>query len=213
MKTDDLITGLALDLPPAPNGEIERRLLIFMLPAAGVALVGVLWWLGLRPDLMSAVAGPTFWAKAAYTAALCGAGFWLLDRLGRPGASAGGPVALLSAILAIAAGWAVVELLSAAPEARLGMVIGRSARVCPTNILSLGAVAAPFIFFAARRFAPVRPALAGAAAGLLSAGLAATLYGLHCPEHTAAFVAVWYTLGIGLVSAAGAVLGRFAFRW
>lgn len=213
MKTDDLITGLALDLPPAPRGEIERRLLLFMIPAAGVALAGVLWWLGLRPDLMSAVAGPTFWAKAAYTAALCGAGFWLLDRLGRPGASVRGPVVLLSAILVIAAGWAVVELLSAAPESRLGMVMGRSARVCPTNILSLGAVAAPFIFLAARRFAPVRPALAGAAAGLLSAGLAATLYGLHCPEHTAAFVAVWYTLGIGLVSAAGAVLGRFAFRW
>lgn len=213
MKTDDLITSLALDLPPTSQSDVDRRVLLFMLPAGGVALAGVVWWLGLRPDLMSAVAGPTFWAKAAYTAALCGAGFWLLDRLGRPGASTRRPTILLAAILAVAAGWAVVELLGAAPDARMDMVMGRSARVCPTNILSLGALAAPFIFFAARRFAPVKPAFAGAAAGLLTAGLAATAYGLHCPEHTAAFVAVWYTLGMGLVAALGAVLGRFAFRW
>jgi hypothetical protein len=59
----------------------------------------------------------------------------------------------------------------------------------------------------------VKPAFAGAAAGLLTAGLAATVYGLHCPEHTVAFVAVWYTLSMGLVAALGAALGRFAFRW
>ncbi|WP_292079606.1 MULTISPECIES: NrsF family protein [Brevundimonas] len=91
-------------------------------------------------------------------------------------------------------------------------VMGRSAKVCPTNILSLGALAAPFIFFVARRFAPVKLSSAGAAAGLLTAGLAATVYGLHCPEHTAAFVTVWYSLGMGLIAALGAALGRFAFR-
>jgi hypothetical protein len=198
MKTDDLITSLALDLPPTSRSEVDRRVLLFMLPAAGVALAGVVWWLGLRPDLVSAVAGPTF---------------WLLDRLGRPGASPRRPAILLAAILAVAAGWAVVELLGAAPDARMDMVMGRSARVCPTNILSLGALAAPFIFLGARRFAPVKPASAGAAAGLLAAGLAATVYGLHCPEHTAAFVAVWYTLGMGLVAVLGAALGRFTFRW
>ena len=47
----------------------------------------------------------------------------------------------------------------------------------------------------------------------LTGGLATTLYGLHCPEHTAAFVAVWYTLGMTLAVIGGAVIGRFAFRW
>jgi len=213
MKTDDLIAGLVLDLPPMPRGQLERRLLLFMLPAATIVLCGVIGWLGLRSDLVAAIAGPTFWGKAAYTTALAGTGFWLLDQLGRPGASTRGPVILLAVILAAAGGMAGLELLMAAPAARMTLILGGSASVCPINILLLGALAAPFVFVAARRFAPVRPALAGAAAGLLAAGLSATLYGLHCPEHTAAFVAVWYSLGLGLAAAAGALIGRFAFRW
>ena len=47
MKTDDLITSLALDLPPTSQSEADRRVLLFMLPAAGVALAGVVWWLSL----------------------------------------------------------------------------------------------------------------------------------------------------------------------
>jgi hypothetical protein len=48
---------------------------------------------------------------------------------------------------------------------------------------------------------------------LLTAALATTLYGLHCPEHTASFVMVWYSLGIAVAVAAGAVIGRVLFRW
>lgn len=213
MKTDDLIEGLALDLAPMRRGQLELRLLTFMLPALAVALVGVFWWLGLRSDLAAAVAGPTFWAKAAYTIALCGTGFWLLHRLGRPGRSARGPLVLLALILGVATSWAVIELAAAESALRTDLIMGGSASVCPTYILFLGALIAPFIFVAARRFAPVRPGAAGAAAGLLSAGLAATLYGLHCPEYTAAFVAVWYSLGIALSVGIGAVIGKVAFRW
>ena len=59
----------------------------------------------------------------------------------------------------------------------------------------------------------MRPGAAGAAAGLVSAGLATTLYGLHCPEYAAAFVALWYSLGIALSVGAGALIGKVAFRW
>lgn len=54
---------------------------------------------------------------------------------------------------------------------------------------------------------------AGAAAGLLTGAIAATAYGLHCPEATAAFVATWYTLGMAAAAGLGAVVGRFALRW
>lgn len=213
MKTDDLITGLALDLAPTRAGQLERRLLAFMLPAVAVAMIGLWGALGLRSDLAAAVVGPTFWAKAAYTVALCGTGFWLLDRLGRPGRSARGPVGLLALVVGVALAWAAVELATADPADRMGLLMGGSATVCPAYILFLFALSAPFIFYAARRFAPVRPGAAGAAAGLLSAGLAATLYGLHCPEYTAAFVVVWYSLGIALSVGAGALVGKVAFRW
>ena len=68
MKTDDLITALAADLPPARRP--ERRLLLWLVPAAVLVLIAVGLWLGFRSDLMLAMRGPTFWAKAAYTIAL-----------------------------------------------------------------------------------------------------------------------------------------------
>ncbi|MBK8838593.1 MAG: DUF1109 family protein [Hyphomonadaceae bacterium] len=66
---------------------------------------------------------------------------------------------------------------------------------------------------AMRGFAPTRTALAGAAAGLLAGGVSATVYGLHCDENAAAFVAVWYSLGIGMTAVAGAILGPRVLRW
>lgn len=213
MKTDDLIAALALDTPAAAPRGVERNLMLWMVPAGLVALCGVVFWLGLRPDLPAAVRGVTFWAKALYTIALGVAGFWLLDRLGRPGSSARSPLRLLGVILILVIVLATLELVTMPAGDRLSALMGQSWQVCPRNIVVLSAAAAPFVFFAARRFAPTRPMVAGAAAGLLTGGLAATLYGLHCPENTAAFVAVWYTLGTALSAVAGTMIGRFVFRW
>lgn len=213
MKTEDLIHALAVDLPPSGSRQIERRILLWMIPAALMVLAGVGLWLGFRTDLASAMVGPTFWAKAAYTTALAATGFWLLARLGRPGASARAPLMALAALVIGVLGLAAYEIVTMPMPERMPALMGDSARACAPNILLLSTLAAPFVFWTARAFAPTRPILAGGAAGLLTAGLATTLYGLHCPEHTAAFVAVWYSLGMGLAVAAGAAIGRFVFRW
>lgn len=213
MRTDDLISALSTDLPPTSAARLRRRMLVWLVPAAVLALAGVWLALGFRSDLAAAMLGPMFWAKAAYTVAAAAAGFWLLERAGRPGAKVRGPLILLGLIAsaAVLAGW--ITLISMPEAERMAAVMGGSARVCPTNVAGLSLLAAPFVVFAARGFAPLRPGLAGAAAGLLTGGLAATVYGLHCPEHTAAFVAVWYTLGMTIPVAVGAVLGRFVWRW
>lgn len=213
MKTDELIHALTIDLPPQGRGTIERRILVGLIPAALLVLAAVGLWLGFRSDLSGAMIGPTFWVKAAFTAALAATGFWLLSRLGRPGASSTAPLIALAALLLGIAGLAIYELTTMPMPERMPALMGDSARVCAPNILLLSALAAPFVFWSARAFAPTRPTLAGAAAGLLTAGVAATLYGLHCPEHTASFVAVWYLMGIGLAVAAGAAIGRVVFRW
>jgi hypothetical protein len=67
--------------------------------------------------------------------------------------------------------------------------------------------------FGLRHGAPARPALAGALAGLLSAGLAATLYAAHCNDDSPLFVATWYTLATALVTAIGALLGARLLRF
>lgn len=213
MKTDDLIEALAVELPRAPTGQIERHLLLMMVPAAGLVLLAVALWLGFRSDLTTAVTGPVFWSKAAYTTLIATTGFWLLDRLGRPGADVRPPLILLAAIGSMALIVAGTLFATATVDDRMTLLMGSSARVCPPFILILSALAAPFVFVAGRRFAPDRPMAAGAAAGLLTAGLAATLYGLHCAEVSAVFVAVWYSLGMMLAAGAGAIVGRFAFRW
>lgn len=213
MKTDDLIQALSTDLPPASSRRLDQRLLLCLIPAGVLVLVAVGLCLGFRPDLLTAMRGPTFWAKAAYTAVMTAAGFWLLARLGRPGARVRAPLVLLGLALAMVAGLAMFELFTMPMPERMPAVMGDSARGCAPIIAILSALAAPVVFWAARAFAPTRPMLAGAAAGLLTGGLATTLYGLHCPEHTAAFVAVWYTLGMMLAVVGGAVIGRFAFRW
>ncbi|AQR61586.1 hypothetical protein BZG35_07915 [Brevundimonas sp. LM2] len=213
MKTEDLIEALAVDLPPSPHRQIERRLLLWMIPGVLLVLASVGLWLGFRSDLPGAMGGPTFWAKAAYTLALAVTGFWLLVRLGRPGTGVVAPLLTLFGLLFGVLALAGYEIATMPMPQRMPALMGDSARVCTPNIVLLSALAAPFVFWAARAFAPTRPTLAGAAAGVLTAGTAATLYGLHCPEHTAAFVAVWYSLGIVVAAATGALAGRFVFRW
>ncbi len=213
MKTDDLIEALAADLPVSGARQVERRLLLALVAGGLLVLLGVGLWLGFREDLGSAMMGRNFWLKATYTGALGVVGFWLLDRLGRPGSAIRAPLLALGVVLAAGAGFAVWEFFSMEEAERMPAVMGESARACAPLILILSLIAAPFVFGAARGFAPMRPGAAGAAAGLLTAALAATLYGMHCPEQTAGFVMVWYSLGIGLAAAAGAVIGRVLFRW
>lgn len=213
MNTDDLIAALAADAAPVKPKGLERGLWLAALPAALLAFLGVWFWLQPRPDLNEALGGMTFWMKALYTAGLALGGGWLLARLGRPGADIAAPRLLLIAVFAGAASLAVSELIFAPAGQKMDTLMGSSWKTCPINVLFLSALAAPFLFWQARRFAPSSPTRAGAAAGLFTGALAATLYGLHCTESAASFVAVWYTLGIVLATAAGAVIGKFALRW
>lgn len=210
MKTDDLIEALAAGIEPVTPARLSSWMVAGSL---AVAVAAVVLMLGVLPDLAEVVRGPTFWAKAAYTGALAVAALWLVTRLGRPGASIGMAGWSVAVIVGLAGVVGVVELILLPPEARMDDWLGFTWKVCALNILKVSAFTAPLIFLAARRLAPTRPMQAGAAAGLLTGAVAATAYGLHCPEATAAFVASWYTLGMATAAALGAVIGRFALRW
>jgi hypothetical protein len=69
------------------------------------------------------------------------------------------------------------------------------------------------VLYALRRGAPTHPAIAGAVGGLLSAGIAATLYASHCPDDSPLFLAAWYTIGIVLMTGIGALIGSRLLRW
>lgn len=213
MKTDDLLDALAADLAPAPARAVHARLLAGAGAAVVIALALVLFGLKLRPDLAVAVGGPTFWMKAAYTAALSVAGFLCAERLARPTGSARWGAIVAALAVASLAALGVAGLATAPASDRLAQLMGDSWRRCPVSILALAAPGLAIGLLIMRRFAPTRLRLAGAATGLLAGGVAASAYGLHCPETAPAFVALWYTLGITASAGLGALIGPWALRW
>jgi hypothetical protein len=92
-------------------------------------------------------------------------------------------------------------------------LVGSNSRVCMTSIplLSLPLLAGALVGL--RHGAPARPALAGAMAGLISAGLAATVYASHCTDDSPLFVATWYTIAVAAVTAVGALIGAKVLRF
>jgi hypothetical protein len=92
-------------------------------------------------------------------------------------------------------------------------LVGNNSRACMTAIplISLPLLAGALIGL--RRGAPTRPAIAGAIAGLASAGLAATLYASHCTDDSPLFVATWYTIATAMVAAIGALAGSKLLRF
>lgn len=213
MKTEDLIALLAHDATPVRRPALPVRLGLVALAGAVAAFVILIPWLGIRPDLAVAVTGSTYWMKTLYTLGVGVAGFALAERLSRPGAKGriGWTLAglFVIAILTIA----VSQLMSTSPDQIRAVFMGSSWDKCPWRILVLSLPGLVVILWAMRRFAPTRPALAGAAAGLLAGGVGATVYGLHCQEVAAPFVALWYSLGMVLTAAVGAVAGSRLLRW
>jgi hypothetical protein len=127
-------------------------------------------------------------------------------RLGQVGLALAAPVLLLW----LACGG---ELLAAEPGQRVGLILGATWKTCPFNIAMISLPLFVAMFWVMRGLAPTQLALAGAGAGLLAGALGTLVYALHCPESAAAFVGIWYVLGIAIPTLAGAVLGPRVLRW
>lgn len=211
MKTDELISLLAREAGPAPRGVVARR--IGPAVALGIVASVVLAFavLGFVPAATFAFPAP--WFKLAYAAAMVAAAAWLTARLARPAART---AAASSAVLGVALAAALVGVLSwlATPgEARLPGLLGHSWALCPWFVLGLSLPALAAVLWALRGLAPTRPRRAGFAAGLLAGALGAGGYALSCNELAMSFVAAWYTLGIAMAGALGALLGPRVLRW
>lgn len=213
MNTDDLIRSLTEDLKPVPRHALNWRLSVGLLAGGVITLALVSNWLGFRPDLWLAMQGPAFWMKWLYTASLALCATAATAKLARPDAGSMGwfwiilvPVLGLSII-------AIGELAHTPPGQWLAMWLGASWKICSRNVFLLSVPIFGGLLWAFRRLAPTRLRAAGATAGLTAGAWGATLYCLHCPEVSAIFVLTWYSLGIALAAAVGAMLGPRLLRW
>jgi hypothetical protein len=212
METDQLIRSLAAD--NAHHARPVGFVLTLALVAAAPVSVAIFFaGLGVRPDLMTAMHNPFFDLKFAVTLALAISAVAVSLHLSRPEASLRG----WAWLLVIPAGLLVAgisgEMMMPQRLPMMTRLVGSNSKVCLTAIplMSLPLLAAALIGL--RHGAPARPAVAGALAGLLSAGLAATLYASHCTDDSPLFVATWYTIATALVGAIGALAGSRLLRF
>jgi hypothetical protein len=212
METDQLIRTLAADNShqARPVGVV---LALALLAAAPVSLAIFFAGLGVRPDVMTAMHNPFFDLKFAVTLALAISAITLSLHLSRPEASLRGWAWLLLIPAGLLVGGIATEMMLPQRLPMMTRMVGSNSRVCLTAIplISLPLLAAALLGL--RHGAPSRPAVAGAIAGLMSAGLAATLYASHCTDDSPLFVAAWYTLATALVTAIGAWAGSKVLRF
>ncbi|MDB5601051.1 MAG: hypothetical protein JWN71_3095 [Xanthobacteraceae bacterium] len=212
MKTNDLIRSLTQDLATPPP-RLGARLALGL--GIGFALAAALFFvvLGPRPDIAQAILWPRFDFKFVVTLSLAAASLFLVLRLARPAAELRPAAIALRIVLLILATGVGVELMTLPSVWWQTVATGKNAMVCLQAIPALAIPLLIGILLALRSGAPTRPALAGAAAGLLAGGLAATLYATHCTDDSPLFVAIWYSLAVGIVTAAGAIAGRLMLKW
>jgi hypothetical protein len=212
METEQLIRTLAADSThrARPVGYV---LGLALLAAAPVSLAMFLSRLGVRPDVMAAMHNPFFDLKFVVTLALAVTAIVVSLHLSRPEVSLKGWWWLLLIPVGILAAGIASEMMIPQRLPMIVRLIGSNSRICLTAIplMSLPLLAGALL--ALRHGATTRPAAAGAIAGLLSAGLAATLYASHCTDDSPLFVATWYPIAIALVAAVGALVGSKVLRF
>jgi hypothetical protein len=212
MDTDRLIRTLAAD--NAHRGQpVGSMLAIALLGAVPFSLAIFLAWYGVRPDVRVAMHNPFFDLKFLVTLALAISAIAISLHLSRPEASLKGWKWLLTIPVGLVALGIGGEMMLPQRLPMMTRLVGSNSLVCISAIPLLSLPLLAGALAALRHGAPARPAVAGAFAGLLSAGLAATLYAAHCTDDSPLFVATWYTLASALVTAIGALAGSRVLRF
>lgn len=213
MKTEHLVQLLATDAgyrSPA----VAPRLTLALIGGYALSFVLFMATLGPRPYAMqSAMDNAFFDLKFVVVLTLAMAAIVLALIFTRPEVRTSRYRWLLLVPLALIAIGIVFDIALFSADGWRTRLVGSNAMVCLTAIPFLSVPLLAGVLLALRHGATSRPALTGALAGLVSAGLAASLYASHCTDDSPLFVATWYTIAIGIVTLVGAALGNRFLRF
>jgi hypothetical protein len=213
VKSSDLIRSLAGELTPVPPGKTRNDLLLGLSLGTMVSFAGMVEVYGVQPDLISVAHGGLLAMKACYTLSLAAiAGSMLMPML-RPGRLVPDRETLFVFPVFLLVGLAVLQTATTSDADPVSLWLGASWQRCPLRIAILSVPIFAGACWAIRRQAPLRLRATGALAGLVSGGIAASMYAFACKENGAGFVLVWCTLGIAISTAVGAMIGPRALRW
>jgi hypothetical protein len=212
MDTNELIKALAADTRSRAS---PLSTVWWGAAALAVAIAAAVFLATLhpRPDLAAAVGTPRILFKFLVMLTLAGGAFGALSALSRPEGNVRSALPLLIAAPALLAAAVVLELLAVAPETWPERLIGTSNVYCVILIVMLGLGPLTILLLALRHGAPSSPGSAGAIAGLLAGGIAATIYVVHCVDDSPLFVATWYTTAIACLAGLGASAAQRLVRW
>ena len=212
MQTNDLINALKADAAKQAM-PLGHAWWVAIAAATIIAAAVFVVLIGPRPYFAVAAHTLRFLFKFVVTLVLTAVAFALLRVLSRPGSDVRGAARWLI-LTPILLGTAVAAELFAVPSDQLVTVWwGSNVYVCLTFIPLIGLGPLAVFLAALRHGAPTRPRVAGAVAGLLAGGIAATFYAAHCTDDSPLFVATWYSIAIAGLVVLGAICGRRVARW
>jgi hypothetical protein len=213
MRTEALIKALSDDLKPVRPRSVIRDAAILCI--VGIVELIAFFAAGLtRPDMHHAMHMPSFWWKMVSMGiiAVCGITVALLsaDPLRTPRIGLRWLAACVVAIFASA--WFIDSVQDGYGELlkRLDWTMGIQ---CTWKMVVL---AVPFVIalgILIRRGAPTDRFRTSLAAALGSAAWGAFVFVFACPSDDVLYIAVWYTLGCGLVTLIGRSILARLFRW
>ena len=213
MKTEDLIKALAADNATVA-APISRTVLVALLIGAIAAAAHFASMLPVRSDFAYAITHePRFIFKFVFTLGIAVPALLLVLDLARPDGSGRRAMWLLAVPLVLLVAAVAIEMQAIPADRWQPTAVGSMSKACMTYIPLLAAAPFAALLYALRNGAPANPAAAGAAAGLVSSAIAAMLYASHCVDDSPMFLAIWYVIGISIVTALGALIGSRLLRW
>lgn len=213
MNTTVLIASLCADLTPVRRADVERQVAVAALIGGGVSFAALMLTLGIQPGLSTMASMTPIAIKAGFGILLTAVGFAATLKLSRPH---GPPTDMLPKAAAIFVLLASIALVQSGHVNNVGdakLLLGASWQSCSLRIAALSIPITAVVGWAVRRQAPVQLRQAGAVVGMTAGAAASAIYALACMESSYAFVLVWYSSGIALSAASGAILGPRLLRW
>jgi hypothetical protein len=213
MRTDALVDRLVSQLKPVRRRSVLRQGAILL--ALGAAELGGFLAIGfMRPDMPDAMDRMSFWWKLASMGLIAVLGAVVAILSGDPARSPrrGLRWLLTSIVLIVASGWAIDALHDGWAHVldRLDWTSGLQC-VWKMVVLSLPAVAALSLLI--RRGAPTDRSGTALAAALSAAAWGAFVFVFACPSDDPLYLAVWYTVGCGIVTLFGRLIVLRSARW
>lgn len=212
MDTNEMIRTLAEDTR-RPTIQLTTMWWVAVSLAITFSAAVFLAMVGPRPDIAAAAETFRFLFKFLVTITLAASAFGCVRALSRPGETWRKSILCLAAAPIFITIAVVVELFTLPPDTWAATLIGKNNIVCLTYILFTGLGPLAIFLWTLHYSAPTRPVLAGAVAGLLAGGIAATFYAAQCTDDSPLFVATWYTIAIAVLAILGALGGRRFARW